>query len=293
MTAHPSAPAARRLRWCRPRLASLLLGAALAVPLATPAALPGAPVAGPAAHADHAHEHERGPGPVHAGNTFGWWWGGGLRWREEFEVGELDPDRWRVAGDGVVRHQHGMLTLDTTTSGSVSAQLRGAARRHGRWEIRMRSKRFSRGDRNFSVVSELVPARGLAQHCGARDLAMESYRIGRRAATLRVRNLPDTELRARVPDLTLGDAWHTWAVEVTPERVSWFVDAHVVRTEERPEALSGVRLVPRFTLQAVAGETMNPSRMQLDWVRHWSLAAPNTLPVEAPAMRLATHDGAC
>ena len=278
----------RPRRGARRALAALVLGVAL--PLALPAGVPGVL---PAAHADHAYEHERGPGPVHAGNTYGWWWGGGLRWREEFEVGALDPERWEVTGDGVVQHQHGMLTLNTTTSGSVSAQLVGGARRYGRWEIRMRSKRFSRGEHNFSVVSELVPAGRQAQHCGARDIALESYRIGRRVARLRARNLPDLEFRAPVRDLDLADAWHTWAVEVTPERISWFVDAHVVRTEERPEALSGVRLVPRFTMLAVPGETMNPSRMQLDWLRHWSLEAPNTLSVEAPETTLATHDGAC
>ena len=78
------------------------------------------------------------------------------------------------------------------------------------------------------------------------------------------------------------DRWHTYAVEVTRDRISWFVDAHVVHTERRPEIWSGVPLVPRFTMEAKDGRTMNVSRMQMDWIRHWSLEAPNDLPVDAP-----------
>ena len=40
--------------------------------------------------------------------------------------------------------------------------------------------------------------------------------------------------------MNLGnDRWHTFAVEVTKSHISWFVDAHVINTERRAEALSG------------------------------------------------------
>src|ERR1700755_2997158 len=75
--------------------------------------LPASSTAGPAAP-------EGAPGPIHAGNTFGWYGHGGLVWREEF----VTPlHLWRVQGPGVVRIQHGMLTLNTSNKGTVSATL--------------------------------------------------------------------------------------------------------------------------------------------------------------------------
>ena len=67
------------------------------------------------------------------------------------------------------------------------------------------------------------------------------------------------------------DQWHTYAVEVTPARISWFVDASVIRTERRPKALSGTKFQVRFTMQAIKGKRMNPARMQMDWLRYWTL----------------------
>ncbi len=89
------------------------------------------------------------------------------------------------------------------------------------------------------------------------------------------------------------DEWHTYAVEVKPKRISWFVDAHVIHSERRRAALSGVALTPRFTMQAVPGEKMNPSRMQMDWLRHWSTKTPNTKSVVAPRTERGTYADAC
>ena len=71
---------------------------------------------GPAS-ASHTHG---APGPIHAGNTFGWYGHGGLVYDETF-VGPLNQ-RWRVEGPGQVRTQHGMLTLNTANKGRVSAR---------------------------------------------------------------------------------------------------------------------------------------------------------------------------
>ena len=38
---------------------------------------------------------------------------------------------------------------------------------------------------------------------------------------------------------------------------------------------------------------MNVSRMQMDWIRHWSLEAPNDLPVDAPPDPRGTYGKAC
>ncbi len=239
------------------------------------------------ATADHAGDE---PGPIHAGNTFGWW--GSLVYREEFH-GAL-ASYWNVGGPGVVQHQNGMLTLNTTDSGSVSATLDRKGAKYGRWEVRLRSRRYGTSGADYRVQTELVPANPDNRHCGALSIAMNDYQIGRRTTQLHIRNLPDHQFRAHKGGMDLGkDRWHTYAVEVTPKRISWFVDAHVVRTERRKAALSGVPMTVRFTMRAVPGETMNPSRMQMDWLRHWSLESPNTKSTKAHRTTRGTYKGAC
>jgi hypothetical protein len=239
------------------------------------------------ASADHAGDD---PGPVHAGNTFGWW--KALLYREEFH-GTM-PKYWKVEGPGVVRHQNGMLTLNTTDEGTVSATLDRAGATTGRWEVRLRSRRYGSGDANYRVLTELVPSDPRAYHCGAQNIALNAYRLGKSTAHFHIRTLPDKEFTGKVTGMDLGkDEWHTYAVEVKEKRISWFVDAHVIHTERRRSALSGIPLTVRFTMEAEDGEAMNQSRMQMDWLRHWSADPKPTKSVDAPRTRRGTYDGAC
>jgi len=273
-------------------LRPLLVVAALATTLLVPAG------PAPAHHADP-------PGPVHAGNELGWWHRGGLEWREEFEPAapltwrdvpqEPAGPQWVRRGRGVVRHQYGMLTLNTRRRGSLSATLDRPPATEGRWEVRLRSRAFEdvAGARDFRVLTELVPADRSAYACGASNVALESYDADGSDAGWHVRSAPDVEFAASVP-LELDDQqWHTFAVEVTPRRVVWFVDAHVVRRERRAAAVVPVARTVRFTMRAVPGERMNRARMQLDWLRHWNRNARNTRSVRAPRADLGTYAGAC
>ncbi len=235
------------------------------------------------------------PGPIHAGNTYGWW-NKGVVWREEFEAPYSGPTgpQWQGAGAGEVVHQNGMLTLNATGQGSLTATLAGPGTEIGRWETRLRSRQYGRSGARYKVLAELVPAAGAAENCGARNIAMASYAPGSKAANVYARTLPNLAYKARNAGMNLGsDRWHTYAVEVTRERISWFIDARVVFTEARDELDPGTPLTVRFTLQAKEGKAMKVSRMQMDWVRHWSLEAPNTLPVDAPPTRASVYGQAC
>ncbi len=244
------------------------------------------------AQADHA---EPEPGPIHAGTTYGWW-NKGVVWREEFEAPYSGPTgpQWQGAGAGEVVHQNGMLTLNATGQGDLTATLAGAGAEVGRWETRLRSRQYGRAGARYKVLAELVPAAGTAENCGARNIALASYAPGSKVVDVYARTLPNVAYKARNPGMDLRrDRWHTYAVEVTRERISWFIDAHVVYTEARGDLLSGTPLTVRFTLKAKPGKAMKVSRMQMDWVRHWSLAAPNTLPVDAPSTRAGVYGQAC
>lgn len=231
--------------------------------------------------------HANPPGPIHAGNTFGWY---PAATRYEF-IGPLDS-AWQKRGHGVVKTKNGMLTL-ATRRGSLSATLGSAGHATGRWEIRWKSKQYGAGRTPYTVRTELVPAGDRPQYCGARDIALESYTHGRRAAQFYIHNLPNLAFKAAHRGRFGGDNWHTFAVEVTPNHISWFVDAHVIRTERRPEAFSGVPLTVRFSLRAVRGQAMNPVRMQMDWLRYWTLSKPNDRSISAPSPTLGTYPKAC
>ena len=248
----------------------------------------GAGSGAPPASADHTGA---APGPVHAGNTFGWYGHGGLIYDETF-VGPLAP-RWKVEGPGVVRNQHGMLTLNTARRGTVSATLDRPGQAYGRWETRMRSKVGGRGHADYVVLTELVPVTDAAERCGEQNIALNRYRLGTKALKFYIRTRPDHMYTSQIERTFGQDQWHTFAVEVTPKRISWFVDAHVIATERRPAALSGTEFQVRFTMQARKGKRMNKARMQMDWLRYWSLKAPNERSTDAPQTDHTTYKNAC
>lgn len=238
----------------------------------------------PASSAHHANP----PGPVNAQTTFGW---GKPKWQDDF----IGPRKriWRVSGRGNVRTQHGMLTLNTAKRGSTRAILTKKGHRTGRWEIRLRSRRYSTNATDYRVRTELVPARSRARNCGARNVALESYRLGSRRAHTYLRTRPNRSFNAFTGLNLSNDRWHTFAVEVTRKRISWFVDGHVLMSERRSAALSGVPFTVRFTMVGTPGRRMNQSRMQMDWLRYFTLAKPNKRSVRAPQARRTTYAGAC
>ena len=240
----------------------------------------------PASEAHHANP----PGPVNAQTTFDW---GKPIWQDDF-VGPL-KSVWRdKSPHGNVRNQHGMLTLNTGKRGSVSATLKGAGHETGRWEIRLRSRQYGNDHGHYKVRTELVPAAKRKQHCGARNVALNSYTLGGSRVHHYIRSLPDNQSTSHT-GLNLGnDRWHTFAVEVRAKRISWFVDGHVISTENRREALSDVPYTVRFTMLAPnAKKRMNPSRMQMDWLRYYTLRKPNSKSVKAPRRGWGWSAAAC
>ena len=238
--------------------------------------------------------HAQPPGPIAAYNTFGWWHGDSLRWREEFH-GRLSTSDWRIDGPGLVQNQHGMLTLNTSTAGTVSATLRRTGHTTGRWEMRLRSRRYSTSAADYRVRTELVPVG--QEYCGAENIALEDYQLGSDRTNFYIRSLPANDFRSGATMSLHNDQWHTFGVEVTEHRIVWFVDAHALVTERRPAALSGVPLTVRFTMVAKDGARMNKSRMQMDWLRAWSLTGSSKDPRNeidtAPATERGTYRAAC
>ena len=237
------------------------------------------------------------PGKTFAAYEFGWY---PISYVDHF-VGRL-PRYWDVSGNtrgaADVRTQNGMLFMQSGWHGSTAVTLRHHTHDRGRWEIRMKAGRvmsdYRRGRPNFTAVAELVPAGSRKQHCGARNIALASFRPTASRAHFYARTLPShafTWVKHRM-NLT-DDYWHTYAVEVTPRRISWFVDGRVQATERRQAALSGVPLTLRLELQGDGRATMNPTQIQVDTVRYFTLKSPDSKSVKAPAPVASTYRGAC
>lgn len=260
------------------RRAALLTGvAALAALLATPATTPSAQV----------DTRLVASSPTNAGKVYRW---GLSQWHDGFT--EPLTSAWKVNRPSLVRNQHGMLTINgPVDGGNVSATLTGHARRYGRWETRVRAEQYTSGHTPYHVVAELIPAGDY--HCGAKNIVLASYKLGTGRAHMYIRNLPNVQF-ADAKRLNLGPGqFHTYAVEVTKRHISWFVDAHVVMTERRAAARSGALFSVRFRLVGKKGARMNAGRMQMDWIRYYTLDRPNAKSIDAPRATRGTYADAC
>ncbi len=229
--------------------------------------------------------------PTNAAAVFKW---GTIAWRQEFETGTLDPT-WVTNGQGTIGQQNGMLTIQAgADSGTVEVWPvdTAAAATNGRWEARIRAYERSSTGEQYRFTWELVPVSG-DDSCGADRIVLGSYVPGATRVRGFVNTMPDHSFTySRARDLR-SRAWHTYAVEVAPDHISWFVDTKVMRTETRPAALAGVSYRPELVMEAVPGSTMRPSWFQADWVRYYSLKRPNARSIEAPVMRRTTYAGDC
>jgi Glycosyl hydrolases family 16 len=229
--------------------------------------------------------------PTNAAAVFKW---GTIAWRQEFETGTLGSN-WVTNGQGTIGQQNGMLTIQAgSSSGTVEVWPTdaGPAQSTGRWEARIRAYERSTTGTQFRFTWELVPVSG-DDSCGSDRVVLGTWVPGDARARGFDNTLPDYSFTfSRKRDLR-SRAWHTFAVEIAPDHISWFVDTKVMRTETRPKALSGETYRPELVMEATADTTMRPSWFQADWVRYYTLKRPSALPIDAPEMNRTTSTSTC
>lgn len=226
--------------------------------------------------------------PTNAGTVYRW---GKPKWGDEFEHGPLRKD-WVVSRQGNVKNQSGMLTVQATgKQHKVTAAANSVKARYGRWEARVRIREVNHFGRQYRGYWELVPTGTFK--CGAKSIVLASYKRGQKRATGAVRVPPKTQY-GYSKRVALHNGWfHTYAVEITPKRISWFVDTKVIHSERRPDALRGIEYRPRFRLQGVKGKKHRSTWLQMDWVRHYDLSRKNAKSVKAPRMKKAAYKAPC
>ncbi len=229
--------------------------------------------------------------PTNAASVFKW---GSPGWDQEFVTGSVSST-WASNGAGTVGQQNGMLTIQAAPdSGTIAVWPKAKAARAatGRWEARIRAVEKSTTGTPYRFTWELVPVGG-DDSCGTNRIVLGSYVPGDQRARGSVNTLPDHSFTySRARDLR-SRAWHTYAVEITPDHISWFVDTKVMRTETRPDALSGVRYRPELVMEAVPDAVMRVSWFQADWVRGYTLERKNQKSIVAPAMHETTSTSTC
>jgi hypothetical protein len=284
------------------RSVSLLPGALLLTGAALATVLPAGPAQqGPGEiRAAHLRQVDQGfaPGcigyckrPTNAAKVFRW---GVEEWRREFENRKIAKaeGRWSATPSSAIEQREGMLTIHAYPNDTlVTVTAADQAAEYGRWESRVRAVEEERGGTPFTFEWELTPSGDSG--CDAEGITLSQYTPGTPRARGEVRKAPDTAFQfSRKLDLR-SRAWHTYAVEVTPDHISWFVDTQVVRTERRPEALAAVELRPQFQIIGQAGQQMRTSRMQMDWVRYYDLERPNAKSIDARQMKQGVFTPGC
>ena len=226
--------------------------------------------------------------PTNAGTVFKW---GKPKWGDEFEVGGLRHD-WVQSKEGRVKTQSGMLTvMGTGKQDRITASANSVKARYGRWEARVRIRETNHDGRRYRAYWELIPTKDF--QCGAKSIVLASYRSQDRRVTGAVR-VPEKTQYSYSKRLALHQGWfHTYAIEITKDHISWFVDTKVIHTERREDALRGIEYRPRFRLQGAKGEKHRTTWMQMDWVRHYDLSRPNAKSIKAPRMKKGVYKAPC
>lgn len=236
----------------------------------------------------------------HAGSTFGWY---PVASRYEFKTreGKTPPKAFRKKGKGAYTTRGGMLELraDSDVRTSVAWNLE---KRTGRWETRFRTDEMRGANKKHSSYElriELLPEAKL-QHCGGLGITMLSYKPSKqRTAKFAIHTLPNKSFRKtyKTPRVIGNDEWHTLAVEVTPKRISWYVDAKVIAKETRRDAMPNVPLRMKFSLVPKKGATQSrDTRLNLDWARYWTLKKKGknqSKVANAPRTKAGINPGVC
>jgi hypothetical protein len=245
-----------------------------------------------------------------AAKTYGW--GGGL-WDFAWEFGEsfdsrpyrgsdITAGRWIEHTDGtgrVVKYGggvefHSALVRngadDPDVGGSTLTLVDQPAAR-GRWEIIERSYQYEHGARDYTFLLELIPADPDDYDCGAHNLTIARVSPGDDRVRVGV-NAGSTAWDRTLQGYRQNGTSHTYAVEVTGHRITWFIDGRSVASVAASAAIPRVPMTVRMRLVGDGTTEMNKSVVKVDWVRSYDLKRGKVPPQGADLVKR-TYDGAC
>jgi len=245
-----------------------------------------------------------------ASQSYGW---APSRWDFGWEYGEsltslpskgtVLKGRWIDAstGSGRAVHYNGGLLLDSRWGantgpgdrGDAWVTLRGNPMTYGRWEVRLRPWATETAAEDYTIRAELIPDDRSQYHCGARNLTLVEVDVHKTVAHYGVRAIADRrQWTGRKTDLAINQTPHAFAVQVTKSHITWFIDGRPVGTVRDDDAISGVPLTMRLTMDGEGKQEMNRTRAIWDWQRGFSLEHGQTVTSDRGLDR-SRHDITC
>lgn len=200
-------------------------------------------------------------------------WEHGESLTDKASIGTRRRGSWLDAGDGTgrVAMRNGAMQLSSapdggTSRGSLRATLQGNTQQYGRWETRVMPMTTARGTVDYRIRAELVPA-DAAQGCSGPAITLFDVAPSQSQVTIGATSANGSQWTRTVPGVTINNAFHAFAVEVTAKKITWFIDGKAVGRVTDRAAISGQPLTVRLTMQASGAETMRTTRTLVDWVR--------------------------
>jgi hypothetical protein len=225
--------------------------------------------------------------------AYGW---GAPKWSDEFtgsrlDLGDDSDPGWAVynspghAGNGLRRPSQvtlaGGVMTQTGTADALSAGMlfKGHDERRGRWEFRMRSDQATTSGQPYHQVVALLPT-GVPYNSGERDIDVAEAQVNDPGAWLFVHHPP---FRQAYTQATVNlSRWHTYAVEIANNHLTWFIDGVPKATIRNTAALPTTPMALNVQLDPFVPRGLNPARLQLDWMRFYPLPAGTVPTPNAP-----------
>ncbi|HSV37531.1 MAG TPA: hypothetical protein VLI04_02120 [Nocardioidaceae bacterium] len=156
--------------------------------------------------------------------------------------------------------------------GTTSITLAGNAQTYGRWEMRIRPWVIENNAKDYRIRFELIPVDPAQYLCGARsitvaDLTPRKPAVGIAAYT----PSRNRTWRATKSTSSLSNVSKAYAVEVTKDHISWFIDGDIVGTLKARAAIPRVPLTMRISLIGQGSTEMNHTYVVMDWMRAYTL----------------------
>lgn len=243
-----------------------------------------------------------------AAKTYGW--GRGL-WDFAWEFGEsfdsrpyrgsdIDAGRWieRTEGTGRVAKYGGGVEFQSALirAGSDAPDVGGSTltlvdqpAERGRWEIIERSYQYEHDARDYTFILELIPADPDGYDCGAHNITIAQVSPGDDRVTVGA-NSGSTSWDRTFQGYRQNGTSHTYAVEVTGRRISWFIDGRSVASTGASAVIPQVPMTVRMRLVGDGTAEMNKAVVKVDWVRSYDLRRGQVPPRGADLVKRANDD---
>jgi hypothetical protein len=200
-------------------------------------------------------------------------WEHGESLTDKASIGTRRRGWWLDAADGSgrVAMRNGAMQMSSapeggTSRGSLWATLQRNTQPYGRWETRVMPMTAGRGSVDYRVRAELVPA-DAGQRCGGPGITLFDVTPSQSQVIIGATSPSGAQWTRTVPGVAIDNAFHAFAVEVTPKKITWFIDGKAVGRVTDRAAISGQPMTVRMTMQASGAETMRTTRTLVDWVR--------------------------